>query len=300
MTPSPSVVVIGNFDGVHRGHQSVLAQARAVADAKNLRCVVLTFDPHPSEVLGRGAPPRLTTLSRRKELLLEHGADEVVVQTFSRELAAWSPEHFARDLLAARLAARAVVVGDNFRFGHKRAGDFAMLRTLGGQLGFEAVAATVAGDEVGPYSSTRVRDAIAAGDAEQAEHVLGRPHELSGVVEHGDHLGQKLGFPTANLGAVPELLPPHGVYAVRVSRDGEGAPRTWRGVMNLGVRPTVDGTTLRVEVNLFDVALNLYAQRLRVALVHRIRGEKKFDGLDALKAQIAADAAEARALLAGS
>ncbi len=295
---SASVVVIGNFDGVHRGHQAVLAQARGAADARGIRCVVLTFDPHPAEVLGRGAPPRLTTLSRRRELLLTHGADDVVVEPFSRELAGWSPSHFARELLAGRLAARAVVVGDNFRFGHKRAGDFATLQELGGSLGFEAIAADVAGDDKGPFSSTRVRDAIAAGNAEEASLVLGRPHELSGVVEHGDHLGRTLGFPTANLGNVPELLPPYGAYAVRVGRDGEGAPREWQGVMNLGVRPTVGGTQLRVEVNLFDVSLDLYGERLRVALAHRIRGEQKFAGLDALKAQIAADAAAARAFLA--
>lgn len=294
----PAVVVIGNFDGVHTGHRAVLAQARAAADARGIACVVLTFDPHPAEVLGRGAPPRLTTMARRCELLLENGADEVVVEPFSRELAAWSPERFARELLVGRLAARAVVVGENFRFGHQRAGDFAKLGELGAALGFDALAADVARDRRGPFSSTRAREAIASGDLEEARHVLVRSHEISGVVEHGDHLGRTLGFPTANLGGVSELLPPHGVYAVRVGRDGEGAPRTWGGVMNLGVRPTVDGTKLRVEVHLFDVDLDVYGQRLRVALGHHIRGEKKFSGLEALKAQIAEDAVAARLWLA--
>lgn len=300
MSASRSVVVIGNFDGVHRGHQAVLAQARAAADARRVRCVVLTFDPHPAEVLGRGAPPRLTTMSRRKELLLAHGADEVIVEPFTLELADWSPSRFARELLAERLAAQAVVVGADFRFGHKRAGDFAALAALGGTLGFEAIAADVAGDAVGPFSSTRVRDAIGSGRMEDATTVLGRAHELSGVVEHGDHLGRTLGFPTANLGGVPELLPPYGVYAVRVGEDGEGSPSRWGGVMNLGVRPTVDGSKLRVEVNLFDEDLDLYGRRLRVAAVHHLRGEQKFAGLDALKAQIASDAAAARAWLSRS
>jgi riboflavin kinase/FMN adenylyltransferase len=295
---APSVVVVGNFDGVHRGHQAVLAQARAAADALRVRCVVLTFDPHPAEVLGRGAPPRLTTMSRRRELLLEHGADEVVVEPFSLELAAWSPERFARELLSERLGAQSVVVGDNFRFGQKRAGDFAALRALGGALGFQAVAADRAGDARGAFSSTRVRDAIRAGDMEEAATVLGRAHELSGQVEHGDHLGRTLGFPTANLGGGPEMLPPFGVYAVRVGGDGAGAPARWGGVMNLGVRPTVDGTKLRVEVHLFDADLDLYGRELRVAVAHHLRGERKFAGLPALKAQIAADAAAARTWLA--
>lgn len=299
-SPKPAVVMIGNFDGVHTGHRAVLAQARAAADARGIACVVLTFDPHPAEVLGRGAPPRLTTMARRRELLCERGADEVVVEPFTRELASWSPERFARELLVARLGARAVVVGENFRFGHQRAGDFATLLTLGAELGFDALAADVARDRLGPFSSTRAREAVASGDLEEVHHVLGRDHELSGVVEHGDHLGRTLGFPTANLGGVPELLPPHGVYAVRVGRDGEGAPRTWGGVMNLGVRPTVDGTKLRVEVHVLDADLDLYGQRLRVGLGKRIRGEMKFSGLDALKAQIAADVVDARLWLEGT
>lgn len=293
-----AVVVIGNFDGVHRGHQAVLVQARAAADALGVRCLVLTFDPHPSQVLGRGAPPTLTTLARRRELLLAHGADDVVFEPFSLELAAWTPSRFAEELLAGRLAARAVVVGDNFRFGHKRAGDFAMLRALGESLGFDAIAANISGDEKGPFSSTRARDAVRAGDLPEVENVLGRAHELSGVVVHGDHVGRTLGFPTANLGEVAEMLPPYGVYAVRVGIDGEGGPRAMGGVMNLGVRPTVDGTKLRVEVHLFDVDQDLYGKRLRVAVHHHLRGEKKFAGLDALKTQIAEDAAAARAWLA--
>jgi riboflavin kinase/FMN adenylyltransferase len=312
----PSVVVIGNFDGVHRGHQAVLRQARGLADAGGLGCVVLTFDPHPSEVLGRGAPPRLTTLERRVALLRAHGATRVAVEPFTMELAAWSPERFVKELLAARLGTRVVVVGQNFRFGNKREGDFDALRALGRDAGFDAVAAEVAGDDEGPFSSTRVRDAIGAGEVERAARVLGRPHSLSGVVEHGDARGRTIGFPTANLGGVGEMLPPYGVYAVRVSKaeggdagsgtgtgvsadaGGGAGAEAWGGVMNLGVRPTVGGTALRVEVNLFDFEGDLYGDRLRVELVARLRGEQKFARIDELRAQIARDAASAREALA--
>jgi riboflavin kinase/FMN adenylyltransferase len=290
-----SVVVIGNFDGVHLGHQAVLRQARALADARDLRCVVLTFDPHPSAVLGRGAPPRLTMLDARVALLLEHGATEVAVEPFTIELSTWSPERFVADLLAKRLGMRAVVVGRNFRFGNKRAGDFGTLRALGTADGFEAVAAEVAGDGEGPFSSTRVRDAVAGGDVERAAAVLGRSHALSGVVEHGDARGRTLGFPTANLGGVGEMLPAHGVYAVRVATpDG-----THDGVMNIGVRPTVGGMALRIEAHLLDFEGDLYGQKLRVELVSRIRGEQKFAGLEELRAQIAKDAEAARKRLIG-
>lgn len=288
-TSRASAVVIGNFDGVHRGHQAVVQQARAIADAEGLVCTVLTFDPHPRDVVGTGAPPRLTTLERRIELLRASGADDVVVQTFTREFSSWSPDRFVRELLVGRLGARAVVVGENFRFGSKRAGDFATLRDLGAELGFAAVAAEVAGDETGPFSSTRVRDAIAKGDLDAARAVLGRPHALSGVVEHGDELGRTIGFPTANLGGVTEMLPPHGVYAIRTAEHG--------GVMNLGVRPTVGGATLRIEAHLFDFAGDLYGKPLRVDLIARLRGEQKFAGLDALKAQIAKDVELAKKLL---
>lgn len=297
---SSSVVVIGNFDGVHRGHQAVLRQARAIADARSLRCVVLTFDPHPAEVLGRGAPPRLTTLPSRIELLRAHGAADVVVEPFTRELAAWSPERFAHELLSSRLGARAVVVGRNFRFGHKRAGDFDAMQALGATYGFEAVAAEVAGDAEGPFSSTRVRDAISAGEMERAAQVLGRDHALHGTVVHGDARGRTIGFPTANLGSIGEMLPAHGVYAVRAGMGAVSAVRTMHGgVMNVGVRPTVDGLSLRVEVHLFDFDGDLYDQTMRVEMVSRLREERKFSGIDELRTQIAKDAQGARERLKG-
>ncbi|MBX3258200.1 MAG: bifunctional riboflavin kinase/FAD synthetase [Labilithrix sp.] len=285
-----SAVIIGNLDGVHRGHQAVLRQARALADARGLCTVVLTFDPHPSQVLRGFTPPRLATLERRVELLRRHGADDVVVEPFTLDFAALTPSRFAKELLVERLGARAVVVGENFRFGAKRAGDLEALRGFGRELGFEVAAAEVAGDERGPFSSTRVRDAIAGGDLDEATRLLGRRHSISGVVEGGDRRGRTIGFPTANLGGVPEVLPPRGVYAV----FADDRP----GVMNLGVRPTVDGANLRVEVHLFDFDGDLYGQSMRVHLVSRIRDEKKFSGLDELRAQIALDAEAARRSLA--
>lgn len=292
-----TVVMIGNFDGVHRGHQAVLRQGRVIADARGLSSLVLTFDPHPNEVLGRGAPPRLATLGRRVELLARHGADEVVVEPFTQELANKSPEQFAEDLLVSRLGARAVVVGRNFRFGKGRAGDLATLQKLGEKLGFEAMAADVAGDSGGPFSSTRVREAIAAGDLAEATKVLGRPHAISGLVAHGDKIGRTIGFPTANIGAVYEILPPNGVYAVAVDTI-EGAPKALGlGVLNIGTRPTVGGTTLRVEVHLLDLEQDLYGMHLRVHLHQRLRGEQKFSDVGLLRAQIAEDVRNARAAL---
>lgn len=303
----PSVVVVGNFDGVHRGHQAVLRQARTLADERGLRCMVLTFDPHPSEVLGRGSPPRLTSLARRIALLRVHGADDVAVEPFTMELASWSPERFAHELLVKRLAARVVVVGTNFRFGHQRAGDFETLRLLGedakstrgkNSATFEALSAEVAGDEEGPFSSTRVRDAIAAGDLERAAGVLGRPHALTGIVEHGDARGRTLGFPTANVGGVVEMLPAHGVYAVRVANlSGSSSETMHGGVMNVGMRPTVAGVSLRIEAHLFDFEGDLYGAQLRVDLVARLRGEQKFSGLSELREQIARDAEAAKKAL---
>jgi riboflavin kinase/FMN adenylyltransferase len=284
-----SVVVIGNLDGVHRGHQAVLRQARSLADARKLELVVLTFDPHPAEVLHGTKKPRLCTVEHRVALLKENGADRVVVEPFTLELAALTPEAFASELLSQRLQCGAVVVGANFRFGAQRAGDLAALRGFGQSLGFEVVAAEMAGDEKGPFSSTRVRTAISAGDLAEATRTLGRPHSISGVIEHGDKRGRTIGFPTANVGGVTELLPPYGVYAVRADEKP--------GVMNLGVRPTVDGANLRVEVHLFDFSGDIYDQPMRVHLIGRVREERKFAGLDELKAQIALDAQAARKML---
>ena len=293
-------LVVGNFDGVHRGHQAVLAEAVASAHAQGLVPTVLTFDPHPGAVVGSGAPPALTTLERRADLVGELGVERMVVRTFDAAFAAWEPERFARELVAEALRAKVVVVGQNFRFGAKRAGDLALLRALGAELGFEVRVHAIATDAHGPFSSTRAREAIAAGDLAEAERVLGRPHELSGPVVHGDERGRTINFPTANIEPVPEVLPPDGVYAVQVDEiDEEGAASPLAGgVTNIGVRPTVTaGLRRTVETFVLGFSGDLYDVTLRLHLVGRIREEKKFPSVDDLKKQILVDCADARRLL---
>ena len=302
LAAAPCVLVVGNFDGVHRGHQSVLAEAVSEARSRApLEACVLTFDPHPGAVVGSGAPPMLTTLERRVELMGQLGVNRVYARRFDVEFASWTPERFARELVARDLSARIVVVGQNFRFGAKRAGDLALLRSLGKELGFEVHVHRTASDARGPFSSTRAREAIAAGDLGEVEDVLRRPHALSGTVAHGDERGRTIGFPTANLEAIPEMLPPDGVYAVRVEqrdKDGLGWGLLAGGVTNIGLRPTVGGARRTVETYLLDFSGDLYEIDLRLHLVARLRDEKRFSGLDELKAQIARDVAQARRKLA--
>jgi len=300
---APCVLVIGNFDGVHRGHAAVLSEAVAVAAERSLRTSVLTFDPHPATVVGLGAPALLTTLERRAQLMADLGVETVWVRRFDTAFAAWAPERFVQELVTGMLAARVVVVGENFRFGARRGGDLAALRSLGERLGFEVRVHAIASDARGPYSSTRAREAIAAGDLDEAAQVLGRAHELSGVVVKGDQRGRTLGFPTANLDPVPEMLPPDGVYATRVEQlDEDGAARSLGGgVTNIGIRPTVaeaaGGGRRTIETFVFDFSGDLYGSRLRLHLIARLRAEKKFAGLSELRAQIATDSAAARGKL---
>lgn len=297
---APSLVAIGNFDGVHRGHRAVLATAAAEAAARGLTPIVLTFHPHPAVVLGRGTLPVLTVLERKLALLLRlDPAWLTVVQPFSQELARLSPEEFATNVLAAELNARLVIVGENFRFGHNRAGDLETLRSLGRELGFEARVEPLASDSEGPFSSTRVREALKVADLASAERCLGRPHSISGRVTHGNARGRTIGFPTANLSDVAEALPPKGVYACLVDRADEegGGVKLGRGVVNIGDRPTL-GAGFAVEVHLFDFQEDLYGQLLRVHLIERLREERRFADLTALKQQITLDSAEARRILA--
>lgn len=294
-----SLVAIGNFDGVHAGHRAVLSRACEHARERALRPFVLTFHPHPSEVLGRGALPLLTTLERKVELIL--GLDpelSVVVQPFTRPLAGSAPDEFVRELLVNHLGAALVQVGHNFRFGRGRSGDLATLTELGERYGFDARAEPLFGDAAGNYSSTRVREALAQGDLDEVTRVLGRPHMLSGTVVPGERRGRALGFPTANLFPVREALPPDGVYAVLVDLEEEPCRvRAFgRGVMNIGVRPTF-GAGRSIEVFVLDREADLYDKKLRVHLVARLRGEQRFSGIDALREQIAQDVEHARGLL---
>jgi riboflavin kinase/FMN adenylyltransferase len=293
-----TVVVPGNHDGVHLGHRALLDRARTLATSKGLDVVALTFDPHPMvTVAPERAPTPLTTIARRTELLLAAGADRVEVARFDAAYAAQTAEAWIDDQLVKRLQARAIVVGVDFRFGKGRGGDLAGLRSMGATRGIEVDAL---GEVLLPggsdrVSSTAVRTALAAGDVERAALLLARPHSVDGVVVEGHRRGRTIGFPTANLAPDAILLPRDGVYAVRVRVE----ERWVDGVANLGTRPTfAAGRSL--EAHLFDFAGDLYGSRVRLAFVARIRDEKKFDGVEALVAQIRHDADAARAVLARS
>jgi riboflavin kinase/FMN adenylyltransferase len=296
------VVAIGKFDGVHLGHQAVLADAVERARALGVAAAALTFDPPPLAVLTKETLPPLTPIPRRAALLGLAGAAEVFVRRFDPEFAAWTPEQFARDLLATTLGAKVVLVGANFRFGAQRAGDLPLLTALGAQLGFAVGVHALAGDERGPFSSTRVREALGAGDVSEARRVLGRFHAVTGVVGHGAKLGRTLGYPTANLQQIEEVVPEDGIYACVVDAlDAAGEAKALAvAAVSIGVRPTIDGAVGRtVEAYLLDFAGDLYGARLRIHFVARLREELRFDSLAALKVRIARDVAETRAATAG-
>jgi riboflavin kinase / FMN adenylyltransferase len=287
------VVALGNFDGVHLGHQEVLRRAVGEGRRAGMRVVAATFQPHPRAVLGAGDPPRLLTpRDLRREALLRYGAEEVVEIPFDRELSRKSPEQFVRDVLVGDIGAGVVVVGENFRFGHRAAGDFGDLHRLMREMEGEAVAVKVrAVGEGGGISSTRIRALISEGRVEEAAGLLGRAYVLRGEVVVGDRRGRTIGFPTANV--LPEaeaVVPAYGVYAGFVLvGDQEFAACT-----NVGVAPTFARAESRVEAYLLDFDGDLYGRVVDVGFTRRIRGEKKFSGIDELKAQIQRDVEEAR------
>lgn len=294
-----SVVTIGNFDGVHRGHLALVERARGEADRRGVPLVALTFDPHPATVLRPDAvPPSLQSLDERVATLRSYGCDHVEVVTFDAALAALSAEAFVAGLLVDRLGAEAVIVGENLRFGAGAEGDVALLRGLGARHGFavEAVGLVDAGD--GPVSSSALRALLAAGDLEAVARGLGRPFALTGEVVRGDGRGRTIGVPTANIAVAPgRALPADGVYACWARPEGEGrAP----AVVNVGWRPTFGGTSRTVEAHLLvGGAPDLYGRSLELAFVARIRGEERFDGVESLVARIAGDIEAARAVLGG-
>jgi riboflavin kinase/FMN adenylyltransferase len=289
-------VAIGNFDGVHRGHQAVVGRAVAAARAAGRPALVLTFDPHPSRLFRPDAEPfQLTTLEQRLELFAGLGVDATVVVPFTRALAALAPEAFVAEWLVARLAPRQVVTGDDFTFGRNRSGTAAVLAALGAAHGFRAEAVPPVLDAGAPVSSTRIRAALRAGDPEEAARLLTRPFAIAGVVQHGDKRGRAIGAPTANLELGDYVRPRFGVYAVRVRLpDGHLAD----GVANLGVRPMFAPPKLLLESWIFDWEGDLYGRALSVDLVAFLRDEMVLAGLPALKAQIARDADAARRALA--
>ena len=295
----PTVVTVGNFDGVHRGHRAVISRARSLAEDHDHRLVAVTFDPHPMAVLRpEHAPSALTTLDTRAELLAAAGVDDVLVLPFSREVAAWSPAEFIDRVLVDALHARAVVVGANFRFGAKAAGDVTTLREAGRAHGFVAVGVELDG---GPqvWSSTYVRTCLREGDVAGAAEALGRPFTVRGAVVEGDHRGRELGYPTANVPLAPGMAAPaDGVYAGRLTRldTGEGYP----AAISVGTNPTFAGDRVRrVEAYALDCDdLELYGVEVEIGFVERLRGMVRFDGVDELVATMADDVRRTREVLA--
>ncbi len=284
--------MVGNFDGVHRGHVQLVTDAVADAHRAHLKPIVLTFEPHPASVI-RGVPvPRLTSARRRCELLTRiDPVLEMAVEPFTAALAQLEPEEFFAGLLVESLRAREVVVGKNFRFGRGRSGGVDVLEELGKRFGVRARAVTLSGDEQGPFSSSRARAALASGGLDAFRDVVGRPHSVSGVVGEGRQLGRKLGWPTANLNEVPEALPPHGSYACLVEdvSPGEAPRRLGVAAVNVGVRPTVDGGSVKVEVHVLGFSGDLRGRELRVHFEQRLRGEERFTSVEHLRAAIGAD-----------
>jgi riboflavin kinase/FMN adenylyltransferase len=283
----PLAVTVGNFDGVHLGHQQMLQALCGVARARGLQSAVVTFEPHPREFFApQQAPARLTSLREKLELFRTMGVDRVYVCPFDAVFAQKSAEDFVH-ALADTLCAEYVLIGDDFRFGSGRGGDFALMQQAGAQHGFEVEAMhSVLHDGV-RVSSTAIRTALAEGKLDIARDYLGRPYSISGRVVHGDKTGRKLGYPTANVQMKHNLPPLKGVYVVQVHSDGIGV---LQGVASLGLRPTLKHDAKYVlEVHLFEFAQQIYGKHLRVEFLHKLRDEMKFDGLEALTRQIASD-----------
>ncbi len=284
------VATIGNFDGVHAGHQAVLERLRAVGRRHQLPVVVITFEPYPAEYFqGEGAPARLTSLREKWRLVRDLGADRLICLHFNGRLANMSAAEFVDEILVRQLGIRHLIVGDDFRFGRGREGDFAFLRQAGDRHGFDVESTPTYELDGERVSSTRVRCALAEGRLDEAERLLRRPYAITGRVVHGDKLGRQLGYPTANL-RFRRPPPLRGIFAVEV----EGVEGARFGVASLGTRPTVDGTRTLLEVYLFDYAAELYGQVVTVVFRRRLREERRFDSVDALAEQIGRDADAAR------
>lgn len=290
----PVALTIGNFDGVHRGHQAMVARLEAAADARGLPACVMTFEPHPREFFTPAeAPARLAPLREKAERLAALGVDRLYVCRFDAAFARQSPEAFVRDVLVRGLGVRWLLVGDDFRFGAKRAGDVALLQRLAPEWGMEVESMeTVVIDGV-RASSTAVREALAAGDLECAWRLLGRPYAITGRVVGGDRLGRQLGFPTANIHMSLNRPPLSGIFVVEAHGLG---PAPVRGAASLGVRPTVtQSNRYTLEVFLLDFDRDIYGRRVRIDFLRKLREEEKYDSIAALQAQIARDVEATRA-----
>lgn len=292
-----SVVTIGVFDGVHRGHQQVIGQAVKHARDQGLQAVVVTFDPHPSEVVRPGSHPAvLTEPARKAELMEELGVDALCVVPFTIEFSSLSPEAFVHDVLVENLHAATVVVGENFRFGHRAAGDLGLLSTLGHRFGFTVHTPPLVGADDTVFSSTYIRACVAAGDMAAAAAALGRPHRLEGVVVRGDGRGRQLGFPTANLMCGRyAAVPADGVYAAWCHHRGGRHP----AAVSIGTNPTFAGRERRVEPYLLDFNGDLYGERVALDFAVQLREMRRYGAVEPLVTQIHQDVADTRRLLSG-
>ena len=296
-----AVVTIGTFDGVHRGHRLILDRMRSVAEEVGGETVIITFDPHPRNIVGMRSDPQplLTTMPERINLLAKIGIDHLVIVPFTPAFAAMDPRDYVQDFLVARFHPHTLIIGYDHRFGRQREGDYHLLESLSETYGFQVreLDAQILRDAA--ISSTRIREALMQGRPEEATEQLGYPYFFSGLVRHGDKRGRTIGFPTANLKPddPAKLLPADGVYAVRISlSEADGDAYTKTGMMNIGLRPTVDGTRHLAEVNIFDFNEDIYGRVLTVQVISRIREERKFSGLEALQSQLSNDRSTAMLL----
>jgi len=291
---SHPVLALGNFDGVHRGHRKILDRVRRVASERGATSLVMTFDPHPPRVVRPDkAPPLLMTKAQKLEALADAGVQGTAIVRFTHELSQWDPETFVRAVLVDWLHVSEVWVGANFLFGRDRAGTFTLLRTLGARYGFNTEKIDPVRYKDFVVSSTRIRRLVTEARVDEAGALLGHQYFIDGTIVHGAQRGRTIGFPTANVSTANELLPPFGVYATTASLGGI----VYRSVTNVGVRPTVDDSgRVSIETHIFDLDRDLYGATIRVGFVQRLRDERTFDSLDALKAQIALDCDRARVL----
>jgi riboflavin kinase/FMN adenylyltransferase len=298
--PRELIVTVGNFDGVHTGQQRILELVTSRARETGLGSAVVSFEPHPLSVLRpENAPPLLTTATQKEALLAETGLDALLVVRFTPSLSRLPARRFVRDFLVRGLAVREVYVGSGFVFGRDREGDLSLLQTMGDSFGFAAFGFEEVSSGGSPVSSTRIRSAVAAGELEQASHMLGRPYSLGGIVVRGDGRGRGLGWPTANLAVDNELLPADGVYVtrMRIAALGESLP----SVTNIGTRPTVYPHHPRlVECHILDFDRDIYGERVELEVLSRLRAEERFPSVEALRGQIGRDAKAAREYFAAA
>jgi riboflavin kinase/FMN adenylyltransferase len=294
---APCALALGNFDGVHAGHQAVLQTTIEIAAAQNIEAAVAVFDPHPRRFFQPDSPPfRLMDDTQQAEALRAMGFARLHVLPFNQNVSQMMPREFAETILCGWANTRQVIVGIDFEFGKGRSGDVASLKGIGEQLGFVATGVGLKADGTEKISSSQIRQHLSTGDIENANRLLGRCWAVRGVVEQGDQRGRTIGFPTANISLGAYCRPKFGVYAVRVQVNDQ----TFGGVANVGVRPTVNGSVERLEVHIFDFSADIYGENVDVQFEAFLRPEQKFNGLDALKAQILEDARTARAILSTS